>query len=460
MVISDKLIERYRVLKAEASGCLLLMQVGAFMQVMDEDARAVSAVTGLELQVGGDVDAPTVAGGFPKSGHRTLIQMESDAMAKMRGSSGATRTGRPGWLTAAALLGATSAVPVWALTLGEGDQFAWSESSGWLNVDSEHSAVQVQVFPDQLEGEVWHENLGWIRLAGKAANGDDFGVAHDGAGHLSGFAWSESAGWINFASDNGGGVTIDLETGVFSGLAWGENVGWIQLSGTALDGSPYGVTLGGEDGVCGAAAGQASLLAPSANLCAVGAAGPVTSTTGGHAWSCAGLAGGAATQCAVPGANPPVGTGTVTFETTEGGCTIVEAALLAPPAGGPRGRTMPYGALSFRLSGCTGTVAELRLSFSGEVGDLEYWKYRDGRWRRMTQGVTLAGNSVRLRIADNGPYDSNPTVGEIDDPSGPVTRAGGGAAPIPAVSGWGLLLGASLLGLLGAWRQGWRRRKG
>lgn len=68
MVISTKLIERYRVLKTEAPGCLLLMQVGAFMQVMDEDARAVSAVTGLKLQVGGDVDAPTVAGGFPKSG--------------------------------------------------------------------------------------------------------------------------------------------------------------------------------------------------------------------------------------------------------------------------------------------------------------------------------------------------------------------------------------------------------
>lgn len=188
----------------------------------------------------------------------------------------------------------------------------------------------------------------------------------------------------------------------------------------------------------------------------------MSTSAGGHAWTCAGFAGGATIQCATSGANPPDGTGTVTFETAAGGCTIVEAALLAPPAGGPPGCTMPYGALSFRLSGCTGTgtVAELRLSFSGGVGDLEYWKYRDGRWRRMTQGVTLTGNSVRLRIADNGPYDTNPNVGEIDDPSGPVTRAGGGAAPIPAVSGWGVLLGASLLGLLGAWRQGWRRRKG
>ncbi len=38
------------------------------MQVMNDDARAVSAVTGLKLQMAGDVDAPVVLGGFPKSG--------------------------------------------------------------------------------------------------------------------------------------------------------------------------------------------------------------------------------------------------------------------------------------------------------------------------------------------------------------------------------------------------------
>jgi len=36
MVYSAKLVKRYRELKAEAPGCLLLMQVGAFMQVQDE----------------------------------------------------------------------------------------------------------------------------------------------------------------------------------------------------------------------------------------------------------------------------------------------------------------------------------------------------------------------------------------------------------------------------------------
>ncbi len=68
MVFSHKLVQRYQELKQEAGACLLLMQVGAFLQVMGEDARVASAVTGLKLQMAGDVDAPVVLGGFPKSG--------------------------------------------------------------------------------------------------------------------------------------------------------------------------------------------------------------------------------------------------------------------------------------------------------------------------------------------------------------------------------------------------------
>ncbi len=52
MMVSHKLTARYRELKEEAPGCLLLMQVGAFMQVMDGDARAASETTGLKLQMG------------------------------------------------------------------------------------------------------------------------------------------------------------------------------------------------------------------------------------------------------------------------------------------------------------------------------------------------------------------------------------------------------------------------
>jgi DNA mismatch repair ATPase MutS len=62
MVYSEKLVKRYRELHQGSPDCLLLMQV------MDEDARAVATVTGLKLQMAGDVDAPVVLGGFPKSG--------------------------------------------------------------------------------------------------------------------------------------------------------------------------------------------------------------------------------------------------------------------------------------------------------------------------------------------------------------------------------------------------------
>ncbi len=38
------------------------------MQVMNEDAQNVSDVTGIKLQMAGDVNAPVITGGFPKSG--------------------------------------------------------------------------------------------------------------------------------------------------------------------------------------------------------------------------------------------------------------------------------------------------------------------------------------------------------------------------------------------------------
>jgi DNA mismatch repair protein MutS len=68
MIFSQKLVDRYNELKDEVPDCILFMQVGAFMQVMNEDARAVSKVTGLKLRMAGEVDAPVVLGGFPRTG--------------------------------------------------------------------------------------------------------------------------------------------------------------------------------------------------------------------------------------------------------------------------------------------------------------------------------------------------------------------------------------------------------
>ena len=64
MIFSQKLTKRYTKLKEEAPECILVMQVGAFMQVMNEDARALSDLTGLKLQMVGDMESPIVLGGF------------------------------------------------------------------------------------------------------------------------------------------------------------------------------------------------------------------------------------------------------------------------------------------------------------------------------------------------------------------------------------------------------------
>jgi len=73
MIFSQKLVNRYQEMKQEEPECILLMQVGAFMQVMNDDARAVSDITGLKLQMVGDVDAPVILGGFPKTGLDTYV---------------------------------------------------------------------------------------------------------------------------------------------------------------------------------------------------------------------------------------------------------------------------------------------------------------------------------------------------------------------------------------------------
>ena len=67
-VVSQKLMRRYQELKQEQPEAVLLMQVGAFMQVMNDDAKLVSEITGIKLQMAGDVDAPVIIGGFPKTG--------------------------------------------------------------------------------------------------------------------------------------------------------------------------------------------------------------------------------------------------------------------------------------------------------------------------------------------------------------------------------------------------------
>ena len=110
------------------------------------------------------------------------------------------------------------------------------------------------VYADHLEGYVWAENIGWIRLGAYAGGGahvyentttTNYGVNRDTTtGQLSGYGWATNTGRIKFDDTNGGGVFIDLTTGDFSGYVWAENVGWIKLKGTASNSTAYKVKMG------------------------------------------------------------------------------------------------------------------------------------------------------------------------------------------------------------------------
>jgi len=124
-------------------------------------------------------------------------------------------------------------------TIDSSHPYAYGANIGWINAegDASNGVVLGQAF---CSGYMYGENVGWIHLGdgtpddGIAYANDsasDYGVNHDGAGHLGGYAYGANIGWINFA--HGRTVylpKIDLLTGKLSGYAYGANIGWISLS--------------------------------------------------------------------------------------------------------------------------------------------------------------------------------------------------------------------------------------
>ncbi|HVB20168.1 MAG TPA: hypothetical protein VNF51_02730 [Candidatus Paceibacterota bacterium] len=119
-----------------------------------------------------------------------------------------------------------------------------------------------------LAGYAWSQYLGWIDFSGTAADGSTYGVLEDLTGLLSGYAWSSNIGWITFNQTDLSGcpsgtctAQVNLANGAITGWARACSAfanknacsgtldpdtngwdGWIALSGTATDGSTYGVT--------------------------------------------------------------------------------------------------------------------------------------------------------------------------------------------------------------------------
>lgn len=141
-----------------------------------------------------------------------------------------------------------------------------------LIMTTQQSTAQVQT--GDLSGYAYSnvEGVGWISMSCEndgSCGSVNYGVNIDNSGNWSGRGWSPNVGWINF----GGSAEVPAQcgprpstttSGVTTGWAYlasssgaslqdsGAITGCISMSGTALDGTPYGVevdyatdTLGG-----------------------------------------------------------------------------------------------------------------------------------------------------------------------------------------------------------------------
>ena len=288
---------------------------------------------------------------------------------------------------------------------------------------------------------------GLVATPGNGQASISFTPGADGGSPITNYEYQLNGGtWTAFSPATTSSPVV--VTSLTNGTEYTIKLRAVNTAGSGAASDPVTVTPRAEDvdGECGSAIDQATLIAPTASLCTSGVPTTPAAGNGGWNWTCTGIGDGANAQCITAGAAG--GIGSLTFEATAGGCAVDNARVETPPNGGPPGLTMSYGVVNFRLSSCNGS-ATVRLTFSGPVAGQEYWKYIDGAWVQVTSGVTLTGSTATFLIVDNGPYDANKTLGIIEDPSGPAQRP----LPIPTLSTWGLLLTASVVGLLGAWRR-------
>lgn len=125
-------------------------------------------------------------------------------------------------------------------TINSTNKWAWSASAGWINCrpDTTNGAAIGEFV---CSGYFYSSVAGWIDLGdGSPSNNyqytqstNDYGVNHDGAGHLTGYAWAPSSGWISFEWTNSTATNapkVNLQSGVLTGYAWSESLGYISLT--------------------------------------------------------------------------------------------------------------------------------------------------------------------------------------------------------------------------------------
>jgi hypothetical protein len=159
------------------------------------------------------------------------------------------------------------------------------------------------------------------------------------------------------------------------------------------------------------------------------------------------------------GALPSGATGTLSFTTTDPGCTFagspqfISAANVTPAP--PATVTPIDGLIQFTINGCTpGATVNMRMDYGSPLpAGARYWKVGNP-WYELT--ASISGSVVQFSITDGGTGDNDGSAnGRIVDPSGAVQVSGGGggggsggATSIPTLSGWTLIALSMLLVLV------------
>jgi len=158
-----------------------------------------------------------------------------------------------------------------------------------------------------------------------------------------------------------------------------------------------------------------------------------------------------------PGSVPGMA-GTPTATMSGGGptCTLQTGGGFGPAASTPPGLQAPNGQFAFSAENCTAPLT-MTLTYPSALPQGVQFRKPDGvgGWFDPATPLNVVVNGARTTvtytITDNGPGDTNPAVGVIADPLVPVLAAApaGGAAAIPSLSEWGVILMSALLALFG-----------
>ncbi len=294
-------------------------------------------------------------------------------------------------------------------TISTTNKYAYAENAGWLNFSSNNE--QVTVYDDHLEGYVWSEAAGWIRLGTTVTTGaahtysnsssTTYGVNNDGNGNLSGYGWGENIGWVNFNPTHSQ-VTINATTGDFDGYAWSESLGWVHFNNDAPAAYKVQRTID-----------------------------PAYVPDPGH-----------------PG-------GSLGLSAT--GQTLSGISITTADGSKPAGMVSPHGKIAYEVTSPVGGSTTVTLTFSTDLpATFSVYKVDNaGNYTLIPQGAGADGfwhqvdaNTLEITLKDGGIYDLDGSEnGSIVDPI--VILVNGMATSIPTLSLWSLLLLTSLLGIIG-----------